>query len=212
MTVDVQADIVRINQLTSTYSPATPPQLPLTFGDFLSLLWRIDSVADDSDRETYYRQCAGALARGLAFENRSLNRLVEITAAGEVCASLQNAPYRGTARLVDAQDRRAAIRQLVDLRAHILGMGVYRDQWLLGWPGSRISDVELRERLFAVFFTAFEGQFSHFGRLILVIDIVLLEMLLGSRKMTEISLARLIRGFDYPDPDSLGVRALYRVP
>lgn len=207
--MSVQADQPRITQLTSSYSPAQPPQLPLTFGDYLSLLWRIDRSAGNPTREAYYRQCADALAQGLGFDRRSLYRLVRTTEAGKICPSLQNAPYRGTSRLIDAQDRRAAIRQLVDLRDHILAMGAYREHWTLGWPGSRITNIEVRERLFAVFFTAFESQFRHFSRLLFIIDIVLQELLLGDRAEHEISLIRLINEFGYPDPVSAQARALF---
>ncbi len=142
----------------------------------------------------------------MGFEQRSLYRLIQTTPAGKIYASLPNAPYRGTERLVDAHDRQTAIRQLADIRDHILAMGAYRSEWKLGWPGSRLSDVEMRERLFAVFFTAFEGQFTHFSRLLLVVDIVLQEMLLGDRQNREISLIRLIREYGYPDPHSSSVR------
>lgn len=205
----VQGDQQRIYQLTSAYAPGDPPQLPLTFGDYLSLLWRIDQSAEYPEREQYYRRCAASLARALSIEQRSLARMVDRTAAGEVYASLSNLPYRGTSRFVDAQDRRAAIWQLVDMRRHILEMGAYRDTWTLGWPGSRLSDVELRERLFAVFFTAFEGQFSHFSRLLLVADIVLEDLILGGNAHNEISLARLVHDFGYPDPDSETIRVTF---
>jgi hypothetical protein len=181
----------------------------MTFADFLSLLWRLDAAGGDPKREAYYRQCADAVARGLAFESRSLYRMLINTQAGEICRSLQNAPYRGTARLVDAQDRRDAIRQLVDLRGQILTMAAYRDRWTLGWPGSRMTDVELRERLFAVFFTAFDSQFAHFSRMLFVVDIVLQELLLGDRVERQISLIRLIKEFGYPDPSSSAVRAQF---
>ena len=197
----VQPDQQRITQLTSAYSPANPPRLALTFGDFLSLLWRIDASSYEPRREAYYRQCADAVARGLGFSNRSMYRMVQIAPASSVCHVLQNAPYRGTSRLIDAQDRRDAIRQLVDLRGQILTMAAYRDRWTLGWPGSRMADVELRERLFAVFFTAFDSQFANFSRLLFVIDIVLEEILLGDRLERKISLIRLIKEFGYPDPD-----------
>jgi hypothetical protein len=183
--------------------------LPLTFGDYLSILWRIDRSTALPNRETYYRQCATAIARGLDFEGRSIHRLARLTAAGAICITLENAPYRATNMLIDAQDRRAAIRQLIDLRTHILTMAAYREAWTLGWPGSRLSDTELRERLFAVFFTAFNGQFHHFSRLILVADIVLQELMLGDRQVREISLIRLIKEYDYPEPDSAKVREQY---
>jgi hypothetical protein len=205
----VQPDQQRVTQLLSPYSPATPPKLAMTFADFLSLLWRLDAAGGDPKREAYYRQCADSVARGLAFENRSLYRMLINTPAGEICRSLQNAPYRGTARLVDAQDRRDAIRQLVDLRGQILTMAAYRDRWTLGWPGSRMTDVELRERLFAVFFTAFDSQFAHFSRMLFVVDIVLQELLLGDRVERQISLIRLIKEFGYPDPSSSAVRAQF---
>ncbi len=204
-----QPDQQRIMQLTSAYDPLQPPQLPLTFGDYLSLLWRIDRSSDRPNHEAYYRQCAEAVARGLGFDRRSLHRLVRVAEAGKICRSLENVSYRGTERLVDAQDRRAAISQLMDMRDHILAMGAYREQWTLGWPGGRVADAELREHLFAVFFTAFEGQFRHFSRLIFVIDIVLQEMMLGHRDVLEISLIRLIQEFNYPDPSSASVRAQY---
>jgi hypothetical protein len=205
----VQPDQQRITQLLSAYSPNTPPQLSLTFGDYLSLLWRVDSAAGDPAREQYYRQCTEALARGLEFDSRSVSRLVKSTPAGMICSSLHNAPYRSTNRLVDAQDRREAIRQLMDLRDHIMRMGIYREQWTLGWPGSRLTDQELRERLFAVFFTAFDSQFMHFSRLLFVTDIVLQELLLGDRTERKISLIRLIREYGYPDPDSSSARAQF---
>jgi hypothetical protein len=197
-----QADQPRIAQLLSSYGPETPPQLPLTFGDYLSILWRLDQAAEDPGREGYYRQCALALARGLGIDQRSLGRMVERTPSGSICAMLPNVSYQGTSWLVDAQDRREAIRQLVDMRQHILAMGAYRNSWTLGWPGSRLTDGELREHVFAVLFTAFEGQFSHFSRLLLVIDIVLQELILGKIDYSEVSLARLSQEFHYPDPDS----------
>ncbi len=205
----VQPDQRRVGQLLSSYSPADPPELTMTFSDFLSLLWRLDYSAGEPKKESYYRQCADAVAHGLAFENRSLYRMLSTSPAGGVCWSLQNAPYRGTTRLVDAQDRRDAIRQLVDLRGQILTMAAYRERWTLGWPGSRMTDVELRERLFAVFFTAFDSQFENFCRLLLVVDIVLQELLLGDRIERRISLIRLIKEFGYPDPGSSAVRAQF---
>jgi hypothetical protein len=173
------------------------------------LLWRIDRSAGHPHRELYYRQCAEAVSRGLSFDRRSMSRLVQVTEAGKIYAALDNAPYRGTVRFLDAQDRRAALHQLLDIRGHILAMASHRERWTLGWPGSRLSDVELRERLFAVFFTAFEGQFRHFSRLLIVGDIVLQEMLLGDRDRREVSLIRLINEFGYPDPDNVRVRVQY---
>ena len=205
----MSSDQIRIGQLVSPYSPSQPPQLPLIFGDYLSILWRLDQSAGRAGRETYYRQCANALARGLGFENRSIYRLVKTLTAGEICGSIQNSPYRGTARLVDAQDRRDAIRELMEMRGHILAMGEGRLKRTVGWPGSRMTNVELRERLFAVFFTAFDGQFRHFSRLLLVVDIVLEEMLLGQIEMREVSLIKLINELGYPDPDKAATRSLF---
>jgi hypothetical protein len=205
----VQADQQRILQLVSAYSPASPPQLALGFGDYLSLLWCIDNAAGEPGRVTYYRRCADAVVRSMNLEHSSISRVVQNTPAGSIYVSLENVPYRGTARFVDAPDRRVAIRQLLSLRAHIVGMGTDRQGWTRGWPGSRLSDVELRERLFSVFFTAFDSQFSHFSRLILVIDIVLQEILIGSRQPYETSLISLIKNFGYPDPDEPESRNLF---
>lgn len=203
------ADHRRIAQLVSAYSPADPPQLPLGFGDYLSLLRRIDYSADYPAQEKYYRRCVQALAQALGFAERGLGRMVKTAQAGEVCARLESTPYRGTGRLVDAQDRRAAIRDLVDLRLHILEMGAYRQRWTVGWPGSRMLDGQLRERLFAVFFTAFDSQYRPFSRLILVIDIVLQELLLGHRHNDEVSLIQLIQEYGYPDPEKGSTRAQF---
>ncbi|MBN1966794.1 MAG: hypothetical protein JW910_19230 [Anaerolineae bacterium] len=206
----VQTNQQGIAQLTSTYSPTQPPQLPVSFGDYLSLLWRIDHSAEHGSREVYYRQCATAVARGLEFDEHPLERIVRAAPVGEVCAALASVPYRKSrGRLVDAHDQAEAIRQLVALRDHILTMAAYHEQWTLSWPGSRVVDVELRERLFAVFFTAYDSQFRHFSRLILVIDIVLQELLLGDRKEREVSLIRLIKTCGYPDPESASTRAQY---
>lgn len=205
----IPADQARINQLLSPYSPDHPPQLALDFGDFLSLLWWVDASAEKPSRAAYYRQCADAVACGLGFNRRSVYRMIKVLPAGHIYVSLPNLPYRGTIRLVDAQDRREAMFQLLDIRSHILSMGSYRSRWSLGWPGSRVADEELRARLFAVFFTAFEGQFNQFSRLLLVVDIMLQDLMLGDRMPNEISLSRLIQEFGYPDPTSINTRMQY---
>ena len=56
----------RIQQLVGTYSPEAIPRVPLDFGDFLSLLWRIDHHADHSGRVRYYSRCALALGEALS--------------------------------------------------------------------------------------------------------------------------------------------------
>lgn len=190
----------RIQQLTSTYGPDEPPRLPMDFGDFLSLLWRLDKHAEDPARVKYYRRCALSLAEGLGLKARSLYKLVEQTTPGQLYQQLPNAPYRGTSRLLDAQDRKAAIRQLAQLRLDVLRIGTYHDQWPVSWPGSGIMDVELRERVFAVLFTALQGQYENFGRLLLVVDIVLGDLLIGIQQdAKEIGLHRLIVEYGYPN-------------
>ncbi len=202
-------DVHRVNQLTSPYSPLRPPQLPLDFSDYLSLLWRIDRHVEHQNLITYYTRCAAALARALGIENKGLGLMVRVTEPGKVYVSLSNAPFRGTGRLVDAAARKAAIDQLVRLRSDVLSIGAYQHDWQIGWPGSGILNEELRERVFATLFTALRGQYIHFGRLLLVIDIVLQELLLGTRLVTDYSLGTLIDRFDYPDPEDPAVRALY---
>jgi hypothetical protein len=199
----------RISQLTSTYGPDEPPRLPLDFGDYLSLLWRLDKHADQPSKVKYYRKCAIALAAGLEIQGRSVFRLVEHTTPGQLYIQLPNAPYRGTNRLVDANDRKAAIAQLAQLRADILRIGTYHDQWPVSWPGSGIIDTELRERVFAVLFTALQGQYENFGRMLLVVDIVLADLLLGIQPTREVNLHQLIAEFGYPNFTDRGVRQLY---
>jgi hypothetical protein len=200
----------RITQLTSPYSPHSPPQLPLDFSDYLSLLWRIDRSASQAGLVRYYTQCARALARAFQFDQRSLGRMVKTTEPGYLYQALSNVPFRDTGRLMDASARKAAIQQLVRLRSDVLSIGAYQHDWVVGWPGSGVLDAELRERIFATLFTALRGQYSHFGRLMLVIDIVLQELLLGTRLFSEYSLGTLIDQYGYPDPEDPAVRALYR--
>ena len=205
-----RSDDSRINQLTSPYSPFNPPQLPLDFGDYLSLLWRTDRNAKQANLMRYYAQCARALSQAFQFEQKSLGRMIRATEAGQLYESLSNVPFRETGRLMDASARKAAIQQLVRLRSDVLSIGAYQHDWVVGWPGSGVLDPELRERIFATLFTALRGQYGHFGRLLLVLDIVLQELLLGTRVITEFSLGTLIDLYNYPDPEDSAVRALYR--
>ncbi|MBI5961674.1 MAG: hypothetical protein HY866_23250 [Chloroflexi bacterium] len=203
-------DSTRVNQLTSPYSPAIPPQLPLDFGDYLSLLWRIDRHAEMENLVIYYSNCAASLAKALGFEQRGMGRLIRAVSPGEMYLSLSNVPFRQSGRLVDATSRKAAIHQLVMLRADVLSIGSYSHDWVVGWPGSGIANSELRERVFAILFTALRGQYAHFGRLLLVIDIVLQELLIGSRTLNEYSLGTLIERYGYPDPEDPAVRTLFQ--
>ena len=199
----------RVNQLTSPYSPLSPPQLPLDFSDFLSLAWRLDRHADQAHLVAYYRQGLAALARALGFDQKGLGRLVGTARPGMLCHSLSNVPFREGRRLVDASARKTAIDQLVRLRGDVLSIGAHQYNWLVGWPGSGILDDDLRERVFATLFTALRGQYEYLGRLLLVVDIVLQELLLGTRDVTEFSLGMLIEGFGFPDPDDSIVRELF---
>jgi hypothetical protein len=196
----------RISQLLSTYSPQDIPRTSLDFGDYLSLLWRLDQNADSPNRVKYYRQCASALAEALNFKNQPLHRLVEMTEPGEIYRQLPNLPYRAGGRLVDAQDRKAAIAQLVTLRDHIFSIGTYQENWGGSWPGSGILDTEARERVFAVLFTALQAQYGNFARLLLVIDIVLAHLLLGYDLTDEVTLNELVGEFYYPDPGNSRVQ------
>jgi hypothetical protein len=201
-----RSDDDRVKQLTSPYSPQNPPQLPLDFGDFLSLVWRIDRHAGHDSRVQYYTACARALARAFRFEQKSLGRMIRSARPGDLYRSLSNVPFRETGRLMDAPARKDAIHQLVRLRSDVLSVGSYQHDWLVGWPGSGVLNEELRERIFATLFTALRGQYAHFGRLLLVIDIVLQELLLGTRRLEEVSLGTLIDLYGYPDPEDPVVR------
>ena len=99
--------------------------------------------------------------------------------------------------------------RLVRLRGDVLSIGAYQYEWLVGWPGSGILDNELRERVFAILFTALRGQYLYLGRLLMVVDIVLQELLLGTRQVNELSLGTLIERFGYPDPEDPAVRGLF---
>jgi hypothetical protein len=198
----------RIQQLTSPYAPDAPPRLPLDFGDYLSLLWRIDRSADLPRRARYYRQCAAALGDALNLPLTML-RLVENSTPGAITDALSNLPYRGE-RLLDAPDRKAAIAQLTQLRDDTLRIGTYQESWSTSYPGSGIIDAELRERTFAILFTALQGQYSNFGRLLLVVDIVLSDLLLGiDADASEHALHNLIGEYGYPNPNDPRVKKEY---
>lgn len=202
----------RINQLTSLYSPDDPPRVPLDFGDYLSLVWRLDSCAPQPNRERYYRQCIQSLGTALGLKSHAIYRLVEHTATGEIYKQLPNLPYRSATRFVDAKDRKAALTQLIDLRGDTLRVGTYSDNWGGGWPGSGIQDNDLRERVFAVLFTALQGQYSNFGRLLLVIDIVIANVIFGFDEPPEVSFNQLTTEFGYPDPRDERVRRDFMLP
>lgn len=200
---------VRIVQITSPYDPYHPPQLPLDFSDYLSLVWRLDQSAEQPHLVEYYRQCTRAIARSFGFDDRPLGRAIRTAEPGMLYEALSNVPFRETMRMVDAAARKDAIRQLAKMRANVVSLGAYQHEWVVGWPGSGVLDAELRERIFATYFTALRGQYAYLGRLLLVIDIVLQELLLGTRAVKEVSLGTLIDRYGYPDPEDPRVRALY---
>ncbi len=202
----------RINQLISLYGPDDPPRVPLDFGDYLSLLWRIDGSAALPNRERYYRQCAQALSTALGLKSHAIVRLVESTEVGKIYSQLPNLPYRSASRFVDAKDRKAALTQLMELRGDTLRIGTYSDNWGGGWPGSGILDNDLRERVFAVLFTALQGQYTNFGRLLLVIDIVIANLIFGFDEPPEVPFAQLTAEFGYPDPRDERIRRDFFAP
>ncbi len=199
----------RINQLTSAYAPNDPPRQRLDFGDLLSLIWRLDRSAGQGGRERYYRQSVRATLSGLGLLTHPFGKLVESAKPGEIYQQIPNLPYRTGGRLVDAQDRRAAISQLMTLREDTLRIGAYQESWLGGFPGSGIVDDELRERVFAVLISALPGQFSNFGRLLLVLDIVLANLVVGLDNMPEVDLKTLVSDHGYPDPADARVHREY---
>ncbi|MBK8020132.1 MAG: hypothetical protein IPK19_01595 [Chloroflexi bacterium] len=209
--MQLTADQSRAAQLISAYAPYDPPRLPLDVGDLWSLLWRLDRTTRMPNRERYYRSCALALCRGMGLEKHPIYRFIDQTPAGEVYQLLPTVVYRVRGRSLDAHDQKAAVEQLVRLRDDILRIGVYPESWANKWPGSGIQDVELRERVFAVLFTALNGQFGGFVRMLLVIDIVVANLLIDIQLPEEIALGRLIKAYQYPDPADAQMRDLYLV-
>ncbi len=199
----------RVTQLTSAYAPTDPPRTSLDFGDLLSLLWRLDQCGGLPGRERYYRRCLTALCHALGLEAHPIFRFIELTPPGELCRLLPTLIYRATGRAIDAHDRRAACDQLLKLRLDILRFGTTHEGWVSGWPGSGIVDSELHERVFAVLFTALQGQYPSFARLLLVIDIVIANLLIGLTLPDELSPSRLVSHYDYPDPDLQSTHDLY---
>lgn len=202
-------DHARVIQLTSRYAPFDPPREPLDVGDLWSLLWRLDQAVGSANQERYYRRCALALCRGLRLDNHALYRFIDQTPSGDLYRLLPTLVYRSRGKSLDAHDQKAAVEQLLKLRADIMRMGAYQESWVSTWPGSGMQDVELRERVFAVLFTALQGQYAGFARLLLVIDIVIANLLVGLHLPEEIALIRLVTTFNYPDPADAQVRDLF---
>jgi hypothetical protein len=192
----------RILQLLGDYAPAAPLQFPLDFSDYLSLLWRFDQCAALTARARYYRACIDALGHALEIDATPLGRMVAASAPGAVYDQLPNLPYRSRDRLLDARDRKAATGQLIALRRDILRIGTYQEAWNGSFPGHGLLDTELRERVFAVLFTALQGQYGSFVRLLLVVDIVLGDLLIGANSAPEVPLLDLVMHHGYPDPAS----------
>lgn len=192
----------RVSQLVGNYTPFEPPRSPLDFGDLLSLMWRLDQSANAPHHERYYRNCALALCRGLHLQAHPLFRFIDLTDAGDIYRLLPAVIHRVQGRSVDTHDRKAALDQLLRMRGDILRVGTYQEGWTSNWPGSGMQDVEMRERVFAVLFTALQGQFAGFGRLLLVTDIVIANLIIGLELPDEIALSRLVKDYNYPDPSS----------
>lgn len=199
----------RITQLLSAYAPDDPPRLPLDFGDLLSLMWRLDRAAGNAARERYYRQCVRALISGFGLQAHPFCRLIESTDTGDLYRQIPNLAYRSGARLIDAQDRKAALAQLITLRDDTLRLGTYQEGWKGAFPGSGIQEGELRERVFAVLLTALQGQYANFARLLLVVDIVLGNLILGFDTVPEIPLLSLVDDHGYPNPADPRVHRAY---
>lgn len=202
-------DHLRIDQLISPYSPTLPPALPLDFGDYLSLLWRLERAGQRGIGVNYYRRCERALAMALTLTDAEVGKLVKLTVPTKLSEELPNLPYRNGERRVDAQDRKAAIAQLWKLRADVLTMGSYPEVWRSAWPGSGIENEELRERVFAVLFTALPSQYAPFARVLLVTDIVLQELMIGTRRSQSFLLHTLIKDCGWPDPKNPESQALF---
>jgi hypothetical protein len=202
-------DHLRIEQLISPYGPGEPPALPLDFGDYLSLLWRLERAGKRRIGLAYYRRCERSLAAALRLTDSEIGTLVRVTPPPKLSDELPNLPYRGGNRLVDAPDRKAAIAQLWKLRADVLTMGSYSESWRASWPGSGIEDEELRERVFAVLFTALPSQYAPFARVLLVTDIVLQELLIGTRRSRSFLLHELVREYGWPDPSHAETQTLF---
>ncbi|HVO68929.1 MAG TPA: hypothetical protein VMT24_02720 [Aggregatilineaceae bacterium] len=202
-------DQPRISQLTSSYAPPFPPVLPLGFGDYLSILWRLDRSAGHDGKSLYYRACAIALLNALELRDTPLGQVMRAAVPGTNYDALSTVPFKEKELSPDAESRGAAIGQLVKMRSDVLTMGVYQEAWEIRWPGNGILDLDLRDRMHTVLFTALPSQYPVFARLLLVVDIVLQELLTGSHKPVEVDIPALILTYHFPDPRDPDVQLLY---
>lgn len=205
-------DRLYINQLTSSYSPLSPPQLPLGMGDYLSLLWWMDYTADTEAYSLYYRRCAAALAKGLSLQEQPVGILLSRVAAGDAYNVLSHPPYWGGTNKHDAGQRRTALQHLLRLRSQIMSISAQQQELASmadRWPGNAILDTEIRNRVSTVLFNVLPGQYAEFASMLLLIDIVLQEMITGQRRMPSIPLYELVTKFNYPKPEDPSLQHLF---
>ncbi len=201
-------ELARVRQLRSPYDTRQDPQLPLGFGDYLSLLFRLDEQSTllqergEVDplllRRAWYLACCSALCRALALQGTAFDTLHEakpydprqIVAGLRPSLRAQHGPFQAVYYEI-------ALGGLLRQRADVLRMGRSVTH-LRGGPGSGIADKALQARIHDVYFTRFDEGLLNFSRHLLDID-RLLEDLLPLDIGPPVELARLRSEFGFPD-------------
>ncbi|MBN1966793.1 MAG: hypothetical protein JW910_19225 [Anaerolineae bacterium] len=203
------AQLARVRQLRSAYTPDDEPALPLDCGDYLSLLVRLEDTQRKLDvhgahdpllrQRDWYEGCCRALGQALGLAGSVLDTLDAAYAYDlrDLCNRLRPElrQRHGTFEAVYVE---IAISGLLRQRADILraGRSVHH---VTGGPGSGLKDEALKARIQALYFDRFDADLLHFSLQLLAIDDLLLE-LLPVRVGPPVTLARLRAEYGYPLP------------
>ncbi len=197
----------RVRQLRSAYDPGSALELPLGFGDYLSILFRLDEqnrlieelgpVEPLPLRQAWYVACGTALRDALSLKDTAFDRVAHERPYDprQIVSDLRQA-LRAQHGVFQAVYYEIAIGGLLRQRADILRAGRSVTH-VEGGPGSGITDEALRARIQAVYFTRFDEALLNFSRQLLDVD-ALLEELLPMAVAPPVELARLQAEYNYP--------------
>ncbi len=202
------ATVAYVRQLRSAYAPASEPELPLGFGDYLSLLYRLDEqdrLIEERGaanalplRRSWYLGCCSALRGALLLTDTAFDTLPgeKPYDPRQIVNGLRQG-LRERHGVFQAVYFELAIGGLLRQRADIL-QARRSVSYLEGGPGSGITGEALKTRIQQVYFTQFDEALLAFSRQLLALDALLVE-LLPITVGQPVELAELRSQYNYPD-------------
>ncbi len=204
----IDRELEAVRQLRSLYDTRSDPALPLGFGDYLSLLFRLHEhnhllqeaggTGNLPRRRDWYTACCGALCQGLGLEQTSLD-----TAATEKPYDLRQIVsglrplLRSKHGAIQAAYYEIALGGLLRQRGDILRAD-RSVRYAQGGPGSGITDEALRARIESIYFTRFDRDLLEFSRQLVTLDALLLD-LMPVTVGEPVAIDRLRAEYGYPD-------------